>query len=150
MTVTFTAFGVGSAHGTDPGDVAGIGTDNFVSGVNRVRGSNFNDNFTGSNNPANTNELFEGRGGNDFINGGGGFDTAVYGNEDALINVQLAAGTVPAGPIPATTLCGRLKGSPEPISPICSMPPDLQRHRPYRFPMRAVPAPMVGQRVQSF
>jgi Ca2+-binding RTX toxin-like protein len=98
VTVTFTAFGMGSAHGTDPGDVAGIGTDTFVSGVNRVRGSNFNDSFTGSNNPAGTNELFEGRGGDDFIDGAGGFDTAVYGLENALINVQLAAGTVAGGP----------------------------------------------------
>ena len=31
------------------------------------------------------------------INGGGGFDTAVYGNEDAKIDVQLAAGDVFGG-----------------------------------------------------
>ena len=98
VTVTFSAFGVGSAQGTDAGDIAGIGTDTFVSGVTRVRGSNFNDLFIGSSNPNGTNEHFEGRGGNDIINGGGGFDTAVYGNEDALINVQLAAGTVAGGP----------------------------------------------------
>ena len=97
VTVTFTSFGVGSAHGIDPGDVAGIGNDTFVSGVNRVRGSNFNDTFFGSNNPNSTNELFEGRGGDDSINGGGGFDTAVYGNEDAKIDVQLAAGDVFGG-----------------------------------------------------
>ena len=62
-----------------------------------MRGSNFNDRFIGSNNPNNTDELFEGRGGDDSINGGGGFDTAVYGNEDAKIDVQLAAGDVFGG-----------------------------------------------------
>ena len=52
----------------------------------------------GSNNPANTVEMFEGRGGDDFINGGGGFDRAVYLNEDAPIVVHLAAGDVFGGP----------------------------------------------------
>ncbi len=92
VTVTFTAFGVGTATGD-----SSVGTDHFLGGVNRVRGSDFVDHFTGSNNGPNTNEHFEGRGGNDIIDGGGGFDTAVYGNEDALINVQLAAGVVTGG-----------------------------------------------------
>ena len=92
VTVTFTAFGVGTATGD-----ASVGTDHFLGGVTRVRGSNFADHFTGSNNGPNTNEIFEGRGGNDIIDGGGGFDTAVYGNEDALIKVQLAAGVVTGG-----------------------------------------------------
>jgi Ca2+-binding RTX toxin-like protein len=92
VTVTFTAFGVGTATGD-----ASVGTDHFLGGVNRVRGSDFVDHFIGSNNGPNTNEHFEGRGGNDIINGGGGFDTAVYGNEGALINVQLAAGVVTGG-----------------------------------------------------
>ena len=83
---------VNLALGTASGD-ASVGSDSFT-GVNRVRGSNFSDNFTGSDNPPNTNEHFEGRGGNDSINGAGGFDTAIYANEAAAINVQLAAGTV--------------------------------------------------------
>ena len=97
VTVAFSAFGMGTAHGTGPAD-AGIGNDTFVSGVNRVRGSNFADNFTGSNNPTGTAEFFEGRGGDDFIDGGDGLDAAIYGNEIAGINVQLAAGTVVVGP----------------------------------------------------
>ena len=83
---------VNLALGTASGD-ASVGSDSFT-GVNRVRGSNFSDNLTGSDNPPNTNEHFEGRGGNDSINGAGGFDTAIYANEAAAINVQLAAGTV--------------------------------------------------------
>ena len=87
VTVLFSAAGTGTAAGD-----ASVGTDNFT-GVNRVRGSNFVDNFTGSSG----NEIFEGRGADDSITGGGGFDTAVYGFEDAAINVQLAAGDVFGG-----------------------------------------------------
>ena len=52
----------------------------------------------GSNNPANTVEIFEGRGGDDFISGGGGFDRAFYLNEDTAVVVHLAAGDVFGGP----------------------------------------------------
>ena len=55
---------VGHSFGTAPGDLAGVGTDTFV-GVNSVRGSYFDDFLFGSNNPFNTFENFEGRGGND-------------------------------------------------------------------------------------
>ena len=58
-----------------------------------MRGSNFADSFTGSG----ASEVFEGRGDDDIINGGGGFDTAVYANEDAAIDVHLAAGDVFGG-----------------------------------------------------
>ena len=87
---------VGHSFGTAPGDLAGVGTDTFV-GVNSVRGSYFDDFLYGSNNPFNTFENFEGRGGNDYIDGRGGFDRAVYANEDISINVQLAAGIVTGG-----------------------------------------------------
>src|SRR4029077_7938203 len=72
--------------------------DTFTGGVISVRGSFFDDTFTGSTNPSGSAENFEGLGGNDIINGGGGFDRAVYGNSFAGsgINVQLAAGTVTA------------------------------------------------------
>ena len=80
------------AAGVALGD-ASVGHDTF-SGVNSVRGSYFDDFLYGSNNPAGTVENFEGRGGNDYIDGRGGFDRAVYANEDFGINVQLAAGTV--------------------------------------------------------
>ena len=71
------------------------GHDTFT-GVNSIRGSFFNDTFTGSTNPFGTAENFEGLGGDDTINGGGGFDRAVYSNSfgGSGINVQLADGTV--------------------------------------------------------
>ena len=87
---------VGHSFGTAPGGLAGVGTDTFV-GVNSVRGSYFDDFLYGSDNPFNTFENFEGRGGNDYIDGRGGFDRAVYANEDISINVQLAAGVVTGG-----------------------------------------------------
>ena len=84
------------AAGTADGD-SSVGHDTFT-GVNRIRGSYFSDTLLGSNNPANTVEIFEGRGGDDFINGGGGFDRAFYLNEDTPIVVHLAAGDVFGGP----------------------------------------------------
>src|SRR5262249_14068383 len=89
----------GNAHGTAAGDVAGVGVDSFT-GVNSVRGSQFADTLSGSNNKVFTSENFEGRGGNDFIDGRGGFDRAVYGtnpNITAGITGNLAAGTVTGG-----------------------------------------------------
>jgi len=94
VTVTMTSVGAGTAHGTDPGDIAGVGTDTFT-GVSAVRGSDFADVFVGSANPAGTAENFIGGGGNDLINGDGGFDRAIYsgdGKVTAGINVALAAG----------------------------------------------------------
>jgi Ca2+-binding RTX toxin-like protein len=84
----------GGASGTASGDQS-VGTDHFT-GVYSVRGSFFADTFTGSNNPFNTSENFEGLGGNDTINGGGGFDRAVYNNsfQGSGIDVELADGTV--------------------------------------------------------
>ena len=96
VTVIMTSVGAGTAHGTDPGDIAGVGTDTFT-GVSAVRGSDFADVFVGSANPAGTAENFDGRGGNDVINGDGGFDRAIYngdGNVTAGISVALAAGIV--------------------------------------------------------
>ena len=89
----------GTGQGTAAGDLAGVGVDSFT-GVNSVRGSAFNDTLSGSNNKVFTAENFEGRGGNDFIDGRGGFDRAIYGsnpNITAGINVNLAAGSVTGG-----------------------------------------------------
>ena len=80
--------------GTADGDVS-VGHDTLVSGVSSVRGSYFDDYLYGSN--STSTEQFEGRGGNDYIDGRGGFDRAVYGNEDATITVNLAAGIVVGG-----------------------------------------------------
>src|SRR4029079_9241570 len=81
----------GSATGN-----ASVGHDTF-SGVSSLRGSNFNDTLLGSDNGFTTAESFEGRGGNDFIDGRGANDRAIYNNDTATtsgITVNLAAGTV--------------------------------------------------------
>src|SRR5882672_4249429 len=96
VTVTITSVGAGTAHGTDTGDIAGVGTDNFT-GVSVVRGPSFADVIVGSANPAGSAENFIGGGGNDLINGDGGFDRAIYsgdGTATAGISVALAAGSV--------------------------------------------------------
>ena len=77
---------------------ASVGHDTFNGGVNGVRGSEFGDALIGTNNPANTVEVFEGRGGDDTISAGGGFDRAIYYNEDFPITVHLASGKVVGGP----------------------------------------------------
>jgi VCBS repeat-containing protein len=80
--------------GTASGD-ASVGSDTF-SGVNAVQGSMFDDTILGSNNTAAT-ETFTGNGGNDFIDGRGGFDIASYNNiylSTGSISVDMAAGTV--------------------------------------------------------
>lgn len=81
----------GTGQGTDAGDIAGVGTDTFT-GVNAARGSNFNDTLLGSN--SGSPEQFEGRGGDDFINGFGGSDRAVYQFAASGMTINLAAGTV--------------------------------------------------------
>ncbi len=68
VTVTLGAGGSGTAVGTAIGDVAQVGTDIFVNGVSRVRGSEFNDDLRGNSG----NNTLEGLGGNDFLGGGGG------------------------------------------------------------------------------
>jgi len=77
-----------------------VGNDIFLGGINAVRGSAFNDTLTGSS--FFVNESFEGRGGDDFINGRQGFDRADYafnGPATIGINVNLAAGTVTGDPV---------------------------------------------------
>src|SRR5262249_9069646 len=81
--------------GTATGD-ASVGSDTFTN-VNSVVGSQFADAFYGGNNPAPTTEVFEWLGGNDFFDGRGGFDLAVYNNDIAVtggISVNMAAHTV--------------------------------------------------------
>src|SRR5262245_1830664 len=85
-----------TGFGTAAGDLAGVGVDSFT-GVNAIRGSRFDDVLLGSANETFTFENFEGRGGNDVIDGRGGFDRALYGDDAAVatgIIVSLAAGNV--------------------------------------------------------
>ena len=87
----------GTAQSTAAGDAAEIGIDSF-SGVNGS-GSEYDDILLGSNNPSGTSENFTGIGGNDTINGRGGFDRAIYSSTIADrgtggITVNMAAGTV--------------------------------------------------------
>jgi Ca2+-binding RTX toxin-like protein len=88
VTVTLGLNGVaGSASGAAGADV--------LTNFSQVRGGNSGDTLTGSNETAYT-ELFEGRGGNDIINGNGGFDIArydTYGGSSGGVNANLAAGT---------------------------------------------------------
>ncbi len=78
----------------------GFGTDTFT-GVNRVRGTAFDDVLTGGQDaygqPA-VSEVYTGGGGNDKITGGSGFDIANFafatGAYNVGITVNLAAGTV--------------------------------------------------------
>ncbi len=78
----------------------GAGTDQLIH-INQVRGSNHGDTLTGSNGTTLT-EHFEGMGGDDTIDGLGGFDVVRYGNAgDAStgigVKVNLATGTA-SGP----------------------------------------------------
>ncbi|UPK37904.1 hypothetical protein IVB18_11715 [Bradyrhizobium sp. 186] len=81
--------------GTASGD-ASVGNDTFTN-VNSVIGSAFADALRGSDNPNGTFEQYDGRAGNDLIDGRGGYDFAVYNNDVTTttgIAVNLAAGTV--------------------------------------------------------
>src|SRR5207248_1561959 len=86
--------GAGTSQGTASGDVAFVGTDAFT-GVYAVAGSSFDDIITGSNNGSRTEE-FDGRAGNDFIDGKGGFDRAFYNNDPTSsgIHIDMASGVV--------------------------------------------------------
>jgi Ca2+-binding RTX toxin-like protein len=84
----------GVSHGTALGDLAGVGSDTFT-GVSAVAGSAFDDSIIGSNNATGAQE-FDGRAGNDLINGNGGFDRAFYDNDstNSGINIDMASGGV--------------------------------------------------------
>ena len=89
--------------GTADGD-ASVGHDIF-SGVNGAGGSNFADTLRGSNNAQGTIEQFDARGGDDTIDGRGGFDQAIYGNDPdvtAGIIVHMAVDLGNDGPLVST------------------------------------------------
>jgi len=92
---------VNLANGKATGDAVSVGTDTFT-GVAQVRGSSFDDTLLGGNPSTNGFEGFDGRGGNDFIDGGQGWDRAEYAFSGPVtmgISVNLAAGTVTGDPL---------------------------------------------------
>ena len=68
----------------------GAGNDTLLN-INWARGSNFNDTLLGSDTTTVT-ELFEGRAGNDTIDGRGGSDVVRYENATSAVSVNLATG----------------------------------------------------------
>ncbi|WP_371259555.1 beta strand repeat-containing protein [Bradyrhizobium sp. URHD0069] len=87
---------LGTGKGTAAGDLANVGTDTFIGGVNGAVGSNFADMLLGSANASGTVEQFDGRGGNDTLDGRGGFDQATYANDANVttgITVDMFSGT---------------------------------------------------------
>ena len=97
-------------RGTATGD-ASVGTDTFT-GVNSMRGSQFRRHHVRQQQPAGHRRAFDGRAGNDVIDGRGGFDTAVYNNDTAVnagITVDMAAGTVTGTPAVGTDTLQRIE-----------------------------------------
>ncbi len=95
------AVNVNLATGTATGD-ASVGTDT-LSNIEMVRGSAFGDVLTGSANAAG--EFFEGKAGNDTIDGGAGFDRVDFRHSATTgVVVNLAAATLAAGTYGGITL----------------------------------------------
>ena len=99
VTVDLAAPGVlpgstGTASGTAPGDLAGIGVDTFFGGVIQAGGSTFDDHLYGSS----ASDTLLGLAGDDYMDGrSGNFDHALYGTDPDLtgpITVDMAAGIV--------------------------------------------------------
>jgi len=77
----------GTAYSTTVGDTANVGIDTF-SGVNQVRGSNFDDTLLGSD--QSSSETFRARGGDDYIDGrGGGSDWVRYSSTSQSVIIDL-------------------------------------------------------------
>ncbi|NDY92866.1 beta strand repeat-containing protein [Ideonella livida] len=78
------------------GTATGADGDDTLLNINQVRGSSYGDQLTGSNASA-WNELFEGRAGNDTLDGAGGKDFVMYRAAASAVNVNLATGTASDG-----------------------------------------------------
>jgi Ca2+-binding RTX toxin-like protein len=88
--------------GTAVGD-ASVGTDTILGGVIHVRGSNFDDQLSGSDAAF---ETFRGQGGADIIDGRGGIDRVDYRFDPAGVSVDLANETATDGFGATDTLTG--------------------------------------------
>jgi Ca2+-binding RTX toxin-like protein len=69
----------------------GAGNDVLIN-INELRGSDHNDTLIGSNR-SDVSEFFDGRAGNDSIDGAGGFDTVGFGSANAGVTASLVTGT---------------------------------------------------------
>lgn len=79
----------GTGQSTNAGDTANVGVDNF-GGINQIRGSEFDDTLQGTWNGGY--EGFRPRGGNDFVDGRGGFNDEVrYFGASGSVIVDLGA-----------------------------------------------------------
>lgn len=87
------------------GTATGADGNDKLTNINHVRGSEYGDTLRGSNTSAYA-EVFEGRGGNDLIDGRGGFDIVRYDAATAGVNVNLALGTASDGQGGTDTLSG--------------------------------------------
>jgi Ca2+-binding RTX toxin-like protein len=74
----------------------GYGSVDTLIHISQIRGSAFGDVLTGTGATAHT-EIFDGRGGNDTIDGLGGLDTLRFDSAFSGVTVNLAAGTVSDG-----------------------------------------------------
>jgi Ca2+-binding RTX toxin-like protein len=78
------------------GTATGGAGDDVLININMVRGSGYADTLIGSNSTV-WSEQFEGRGGNDTINGMGGIDQVRYDGAASAVTVNLATGTASDG-----------------------------------------------------
>ena len=105
-------FGLGTAFGTDAGDIANVGVDT-LNGVHTMRGSNFDDIIRGSNSGT-TFEEFRGEAGDDDIDGVGGTRNQVrYTSSPGAVDVNLTTGVAQDGFGGVDTLANiqRIRGS---------------------------------------
>jgi hypothetical protein len=86
VTVTLNDTGGGTATSATTVD-AGIGNDVFVSGIEQVRGSIYDDTIT----TGSGNETIRARGGDDIIDGGGGTDWARYSSAPGNVIASLGS-----------------------------------------------------------
>ncbi|MBT8003717.1 MAG: calcium-binding protein, partial [Rhodospirillales bacterium] len=87
----------GNSFSTNSGDTANVGLDDIgdVGGVSSLTGSSFDDFLFGSDGFLDQSfESFDGRAGNDVIDGRGGEDRVVYGSATVGVTVDLAGATV--------------------------------------------------------